>query len=741
MPEAPAFKEVNIVYGYNGCGKTTLTRLFDRIETGAAGIDIGYDVENSDGGRFDENAAFPFPIRVFNSDYISNNVRLLENKANAISIVLGAKNKDLSSEIEKDELYLNGDPKDADKPGAIYEWSGQTKKLARIRKESDDLFTGIAKTIGAVVGGAALRTYRSPQAKADFAKVAGGEVISTDELNGNITILKQEMLDPIASIDLRNGVENERFFEEVEQAVANGRGLCAKTATSKVIERLKLNGDIAGWVEQGLEIHAKHGSTKCEYCASEITPARIALLAEHFSDADKALKSEIDAAISRLRAAYGDIRGVAMSDPARIYGELRPEYQVSLDDVQSRRAKLLGEMAVLGKKLQDKKLHTTEELECDDPVDWGAFQASMSATNALIARHNEKSAAFKALQNAAVDKIKMHYLASIYQEVSSKKLEIEKLEKSLAKLADGISSAKAKIEVARAAISSAHRGCEEINTGLRTFLGRDEFRFESELKVAEGGSGGEVVGYRIVRGDKPATHLSEGEKTAIAFVYFVVHLSDGVFKKSDGIVVIDDPISSLDSNSLYQAFSFLKNAVKGCKQAFILTHNFDFLKLLLNWRSQGRRPSTGLYMIRNVMIGDVRRAKIELMEKELRDYESEYHYLFKTLKEMRRDQDGSIMRAYPVPNVARKVWETFLLYCLPTGESSYKKFERLKLTYDPTKLDAIYKFTNDNSHVTGAGFNPALVPETQNVLAHLFEMMKAIAPTHFDMLDGATPLN
>jgi len=60
-------------------------------------------------------------------------------------------------------------------------------------------------------------------------------------------------------------------------------------------------------------------------------------------------------------------------------------------------------------------------------------------------------------------------------------------------------------------------------------------------------------------------------------------LKDQDFNISDGIIVIDDPICSLDANSLFQAFAFLKNAVKESAQIFILTHNFDFLKLLLNW--------------------------------------------------------------------------------------------------------------------------------------------------------------
>jgi hypothetical protein len=58
--------------------------------------------------------------------------------------------------------------------------------------------------------------------------------------------------------------------------------------------------------------------------------------------------------------------------------------------------------------------------------------------------------------------------------------------------------------------------------------------------------------------------------------------------------------------------------------------------------------------------------------------------------------------------------------------------------FDAQKLDAIYKFTNDQSHITGGGFDPALVPETQKVLGEIFEMMEAISPDHFRILNAST---
>ena len=106
---------------------------------------------------------------------------------------------------------------------------------------------------------------------------------------------------------------------------------------------------------------------------------------------------------------------------------------------------------------------------------------------------------------------------------------------------------------------------------------------------------------------------------------------------------------------------------------------------------------------------------------------------------MRVEQDNSIAKAYPVPNIARKVWDTFLMFSVPNGQTFYKKMDVLKVDgHDAQKLDAIYKFTNSQSHMTGSGFDPALVPETKKVIEELFEMMGDISPKHFKIIDEAT---
>ncbi|MDE1093317.1 AAA family ATPase, partial [Klebsiella pneumoniae] len=54
-------------------------------------------------------------------------------------------------------------------------------------------------------------------------------------------------------------------------------------------------------------------------------------------------------------------------------------------------------------------------------------------------------------------------------------------------------------------------------------------------------------------------------------------------KMENTIVVVDDPVSSFDSNHLFHAYSFLRSNCDKAKQLFVFTHNFTYFKLIRDW--------------------------------------------------------------------------------------------------------------------------------------------------------------
>lgn len=746
-PSVPTFKPVNLIYGWNGAGKTTLTRLFDAVVT-PSGNDLEYALETDEGVVYGNGDTFPLPVRVFNQDYIQKNVKILESSANTISVLLGEENKELVAQIAKDEVELNGDPLDPTKKGLLQELHDYSEKKKRKEKETDTAFSSIAATIGAAIvgSGVASRTYRKPDAERDFAKLTAPSILTDEQLEEQQLCLKQDALPELGllkvDIVLNDGVLR-TLGEAIDESRARVKAIFVATVEAKTLERLITYPDIAHWAEEGRRVHAKYGSTNCEYCENPISPERLAALASHFNEADAELKRRIDGAIAELDVILHEMENVNAPDEARLYQEQRARFMAAVTKLSETRNTLDAEVRAVRTLLEEKRDKTNEVIPFTILIDVAPVTDALKAINNVLDIHNSKSREFQTVRQKAHDLVVAHYLSTIFDDVAKRKVDIDALNLDLPRREEEIAAIHKRILEAKSEISSAHEACDRISAGLRTFLGRDELRFQPNVEMIDDGAGTKrevVSGYKIMRGDQSATYLSEGEKSAIAFVYFVVHLDDGQFVKADGIVVIDDPVSSLDSNSLYQAFAFLKGAVKTCRQVFVLTHNFDFLKLLLNWRSRVANK-TGYYMIRNQFVGDVRRATIDEMDNELRHYESEYHYLFKRLKEMHAEQNGTIMRAYPVPNIARKVWETFLMYRVPNSASPYEKMEKLKADgLDAQKLDAIYKFTNDQSHMTGAGFDPSLVPETQKVLDEIFEIMRLAAPDHYAVLDQATPI-
>lgn len=155
---------------------------------------------------------------------------------------------------------------------------------------------------------------------------------------------------------------------------------------------------------------------------------------------------------------------------------------------------------------------------------------------------------------------------------AQKKNEIDTASTALQAASDKSISLKTEVREIEKDIEEHRRPADELNTDICSYLGRDELTFEIQ-----------GTGYQISRNGNPAENLSEGERTAIAFLYFLKSLGDKSFSLRDGIVVIDDPVSSLDSNALFHAFGFMKDRTKDAGQLFILTHSHSFFRQVKNW--------------------------------------------------------------------------------------------------------------------------------------------------------------
>ena len=164
--------------------------------------------------------------------------------------------------------------------------------------------------------------------------------------------------------------------------------------------------------------------------------------------------------------------------------------------------------------------------------------------------------------------------------------EITKLDEQMNGLIAQGNALKAEIQKLSTKNTNTTDSVKAMNTLLKD-SGFQGFRIKENEKITNT--------YKIVREDDSiAENLSEGEQNFIAFLYFY-HLVHGS-KTEDGtnkskIVVIDDPVSSMDSGALFIVSALTREMIEICrnnaasnptsendyiKQIFVLTHNSYF---------------------------------------------------------------------------------------------------------------------------------------------------------------------
>lgn len=183
--------------------------------------------------------------------------------------------------------------------------------------------------------------------------------------------------------------------------------------------------------------------------------------------------------------------------------------------------------------------------------------------------------------------------------------------------------------------------------------------------------------YEIVRENGTvAENLSEGERNFIAFLYFYHRVRGSMNSEElkEKIVVIDDPVSSMDSTALFIVSAIVREMINVCqnnteylnpqvpgdyiKQLFILTHNVYFHREV-TYQQVGYYNCTSFYMIRkNDNISTIKLCKRQ--NKEIPSEEENYNPVqnsYTALWDELRDLHSTI----PALNVMRRILEYYFL--------------------------------------------------------------------------------
>ena len=121
------------------------------------------------------------------------------------------------------------------------------------------------------------------------------------------------------------------------------------------------------------------------------------------------------------------------------------------------------------------------------------------------------------------------------------------------------------------------------------------------------------------------------------------------------------------------------------------------------------------------------------------DYEDPdrlYDMLIARIRKYHPSTDVSMVgKAYQMANVGRKLLDSFLSFQVPLFVTPFQRLENIN--FDDIKKSAIYKFVNDESHITtSGGIEPQLPQEAHQCMQDLLDMIRVAAPGHYNTLVG-----
>ena len=710
------FRRYNLIYGLNGSGKTSISRVLLGLENGAMPECCSVELE-VEGRRIhsDNYAEDDVAIRVFNTDFATSNIIAAGQEGVPPIFVLGADSVNLQRDI--DSLRQSLDILRARRDEA-------SRRLDGAAQELDALCRYEAKQIKQQLSSAGQNRYNNYN-KTHFRRTADRLSSSSDSENRSLTgeerrsLISQSLSLPKPSI--KSISETTPSMAALVDGVDR---ILRVSVVSRVIRELEADPSVGSWVFSGLELHSLRNGQLCLFCGQQLPPDRVDELEAHFNTAYVDLSRTIDSEIEYLQRVIVSIDSMQLPGREAFYERLEADAVNAITVLRQGQERFRNTVEDLLESLEDKKQRMFESYGVETDSD-GDVTSATSVLNELIAEHNATSQRFDESVQDARARLEEGFVMESLSRYRRLQRESEDTLRSFEQLEKDIAEVSSTIREKERAILEHRRPAEELNRELHLYLGHSELQFD----VKE-------TGYEITRDGVRAESLSEGEKTAIALLYFLKSLTSRDFSLSDGVVVLDDPVSSLDAGALFAAVGFIRERTKEAGQLFVLTHNFTFFREMRRWlEGRARSDESGLYMLEMNFEQGRRFTNLRLLDPLLRDYESDYHYLFAQVYWfVHGGGSGDLQQSYVLPNMARRLLERFFAFCRPRKSGSSTLHNQLESAQVPAEIATrIVRFTDVHSHadsIDESGHDPTVLAEAPQVLRDVLDVMRQEAPVH-----------
>lgn len=746
------FSKLNIIYGRNYSGKTTLSRVVRCLETGklhsdyeASEFSIVIDDVSVDQTKLNEK---DYKVRVFNKDFIKDNLQILLSDQGEISpfAILGDKNIEVDGKIKDVEAKI----------GKIETETGQSYKALKSAlefatktgdyKKKDDILKNKLRSKAKLIKedlSYGVVTYHIDSIEKDIVTIKNTSFIhfTEKELEALKKTAEEKAKDPI-KYEMEYNLDLVHLKEKVKKVVET------KITPTVRLDDLATNQELQAWVRNGMPLNKDRHS--CGFCGNELNEKIWSRLKDHFNKESEDLASLIKTYKKELNAELAILDGILFPDKALFYSKNHDAYEQIIKDLKSKMMDISAFIKSMDKNLDEKNGDLFKDVVFEE-ISSSSLELDVviKKLEELIKENNNYSSNLAQSQKDAREKLRINEVARFIKEIDyENELKEVLLAKSAMDLAEkNKNHQQSELEILQeqlrkhqSELKDERKGAEKINQYLSNYFGNDSILLCHEEVEGKGI-------FRIKRGDNDAKNLSEGESSLIAFCYFMARLHDLDTQKEETIIWIDDPISSLDNNHIFFIFSLIEKELARpidtgegnkyfYKQLFLSTHNLDFLKYLKRLSFPHKKiEGKKTYLVEHFIVErSEKESRLKIMPNYLERYATEFNYLFDKIKHCAEAEavEENYDIFYNFGNNLRKFLESYLFYRYPSLEDNDLKVKRF---FEGAIENALVnRITNEMSHAEGTVERSAMpidAPESKKLAAFVLEKIKEKDPEQY----------
>ncbi|EAL8845518.1 RloC protein, partial [Campylobacter jejuni] len=652
------FKTINIFYGRNYSGKTTLSRIarsFELKKHNEDFLDGNFKIKLEDGNFLTQNDVIKsnLDIRVYNSDFVKENLNYLYDKKGNIKGFksIGEEQKNIKEIIEKREKILKT------RNEKLQKLENDKKEFLNDDRETklEEKFTEKASLIATNPNYLKGYRYNKTALKKDLNIIKNNEdayILNNEEQNQFIKILEDK--------EKHNTNFNNTFNKDNFQGILKHS---SEILEKEIIIKENLTSELRQWLEEGLKFHKEHLSTQqCKFCNNPLTLERIVWIENNIKD-DSGEKEKIEEELKDLLDNFEnyklELKKILQDiEYENFYSNYKDSFIALKEQLGANIANYNKELLKIEEKIKEKQKDVFTPIKLENTNDFSdEIFLILNKIENLCKENDEYTNKLSTNQDEAREKLRLNEVAkfakdsdcfAIQDEIQNLKQNINTLEKSIATQNNKIDLLESRIEKYKEKLSNLETSTSNINKYLKSYFGHNML----ELKVKKDDKGQLNGEFEILRNGKQAKNLSEGECSLVAFCYFVASLEDAKTKDKNPIIWIDDPISSLDNNHIFFIFSLIEakiaKKIKDNKysQLFISTHNLDFLKYLKSLTGYDKNDKKSfMYLIEKTNNSD-----IKILPDYIRKYVTEFNYLFEQIFKNYNNTNITIDSYYSLAN-------------------------------------------------------------------------------------------